>query len=329
MAKVILHIGTHKTATTTIQDTFHANTDLLAAHGVIYPRYNRITGHHGLVHDWGSLPDVYRLPGGSRATLTRLVNEYAHRDVTVVLSSEEFSRAAPDARVDFTELRELLSGFDAVEVVCTLRIQWQFLQSIYLELSKKRAPARPGAIVRAALENQRYAGLWRDYNGLYDMLLESFAPEEITFFDYATSCRREGGILGVMLDHVGAGAAAPALKQVNAGASNVSPIPLASWGANLLAEPKPAKPWMVNLTTAALADIYRPKVNTCLFSTAELKQLAENFGPRNARLDERLAAQQPGFKLTDPGQEGIEVFRQQIDSRFWIHCARSLAAEKM
>ena len=259
MAKVILHIGTHKTATTTIQDTFHANTDLLAAHGVIYPRYNRITGHHGLVHDWGSLPDVYRLPGGSRATLTRLVNEYAHRDVTVVLSSEE----------------------------------------------------------------------WLDYNGLYDMLLESFAPEEITFFDYATSCRREGGILGVMLDHVGAGAAAPALKQVNAGASNVSPIPLASWGANLLAEPKPAKPWMVNLTTAALADIYRPKVNTCLFSTAELKQLAENFGPRNARLDERLAAQQPGFKLTDPGQEGIEVFRQQIDSRFWMHCARALAAEKM
>lgn len=88
MAKVVIHIGTHKTATTTIQDTFSQNAKLLRQHGVIYPRLSRFTGHHGLVSDWGRLPKVYDLPGGSKAALRQIANEHGAGDHTVFLSSE-------------------------------------------------------------------------------------------------------------------------------------------------------------------------------------------------------------------------------------------------
>ena len=44
MARIVLHIGTHKTATTTIQNVFHRNATLLAQHGIVYPRLGTATG---------------------------------------------------------------------------------------------------------------------------------------------------------------------------------------------------------------------------------------------------------------------------------------------
>ena len=40
--KLILHIGTHKTATTTIQRELNSNHSLLMENGIWYPRYSEI-----------------------------------------------------------------------------------------------------------------------------------------------------------------------------------------------------------------------------------------------------------------------------------------------
>lgn len=329
MAKVVLHIGTHKTATTTIQDMFWTNADLLAKHGVIYPRFNKITGHHGLVYDWGNLPEVYMLPQGSRGALAEIARDYAKGDHTVFLSSEEFSRGNANGAVDFAVVREILKDFDEIEVICVLRTQWEFLQSVYLELSKKWQPPRPPALLSNALSNGMIAGLWADYNGLLTQLEAVFAPEEITFLDFNTCRSAPGGILGALLAHLGCPLAVETLQQVNNGSSNVSPMSLASWLANILAEPKVAPPWLVQRCTELLRTEAGEDIRACLFSQAEFAQLKEHFAVANAKLRARRLAIQPDFQISPPDASKITLFRDTLPPGYWFKLSRLFVAEKL
>ncbi|WP_371158138.1 hypothetical protein [Jannaschia sp. 2305UL9-9] len=326
-SRIVLHIGTHKTATTTIQDTFWENSALLAEHGVIYPRLGRVTGHHGLAYDWANLPPIYALEGGSRAALSALAAEYAHRPVTVFVSSEELSRGDPKGATDFAEVRALLSDFDEIEVVCTLRPQWEFLQSIYLEVSKYRSPPRPPQLIRAALETGMVEGLWVDYLRLLDQLEEVFAPEEITLLDFAAIRRAEGGVLGTFLRHLGVeGLTADDLVPVNGGASNVSPKPATSWAANILAEPNAAPPWLVELVSEAVDLEFPDDMRSCLFLREEFRKLEKHYAPLNKTLQERRAPHQPDFSLTPPDIEPLTVFRNTIPQSFWVRVGRRMTA---
>lgn len=329
MAKVVLHIGTHKTATTTIQDMFAHNAALLQARGLIYPRFNKITGHHGLVTDWGvGLPKLYALPGGSRANLRAVADQYGKGDHTVFLSSEEFSRGAEGKQVDFAEVRDLLAGFDEIEVVCVLREQWQFIQSVYLEVSKARLPPKPPEMVAAAIGKSMIEGLWTDYNLLYDHLLKAFAPEQIRFLDFDTCRRAPGGILGAMLAHLGSSVTAEELDLVNDGQSNRSPQSLPAWAASMITEPKLAPGWLIDCTTAAFGVEYGEKARPCLFTRAEMAKLTQHFAKRNTLLAERLAPVQPGFAIstTQPGETA--VFREDVNSSYWLRCSRRVFAAK-
>lgn len=325
MSKVILHIGTHKTATTTIQNTLAHNAPLLAQHGVVYPRLKRAPGHHGLVPEWPAMPKAYQLPDGPLDSLKALADEYAQTDQTLVLSSEEFSRAASLEHMG--TLREILSGFDQIEVICVLRTQWQYLQSIYLEMSKKRRVARPPQFVGPVVEKGKFGQLWVDYNGLLDQLEQVFTPEEITLYDF-TQCRQaEGGILGVFLRHLGLPLTAQDLEPVNGGVANVSPMSLASFAANVLAEPKVAPDWLVEKAAAQLRSQFGAGVKPCLFTRNEFQTLEQAFAPANARLAERRAAVQPGFAISAPDAEALSLFRNDISGAFWMKMARSLTAE--
>lgn len=322
MSKVILHIGTHKTATTTIQDMFAHNADLLAQHGVIYPLLGRTAGHHGLVMDWNQLPKIYDLPGGSIANLRRIAEDHATGDATVFLSSEEFSRGRKGARVDFTAVRAALAGFDEIEVTCVLREQWQFLQSIYLEVSKSRIPPRPPQFVAAFLQDDMAEGLWTDYNRLYDHLLESFAPEEITFFDYAACCRAEGGILGHFLAYLGVPVTVDTLEKVNDGHSNASPPALPTWAANIVSEPHIAPAWLIDATTGAFGAQFGDKAKGVLWTRDEIAMFQSYADERNGRLAGRLAAVQPGFALQVSAPGPADIHREDLRADFWMRSNR-------
>ncbi|MCX7568054.1 hypothetical protein OS189_17055 [Sulfitobacter sp. F26169L] len=313
MSKVVLHIGTHKTATTTIQDMFHKNAGLLEQHGVVYPRIGRVTGHHGLVYDWGRLPPVFQLEVSSLDALTWIAREHAHKkDVTVFLSSEEFSRVDPDVAVDFAAVRERLSAFDEIEVVCVLRTQWRFLQSVYLELSRNQNPVRPPKIVANAIEKGMSLGLAMDYNIILDRLEQFFAPEEITLLDFDTLCASQDGIVGAMLRHLDVPLGLADLEAVNNGKSNVSPQPLATWLSNIMTEPVRPPQWLVNHATKAFEEICPKPFRPCLFSGAEFNTLATHFRPLNDRLRERRKALQPDFAITQPVSKEITLFRHQV-----------------
>ncbi len=328
MSKVVLHIGTHKTATTTIQDMFHKNAELLEQHGVIYPRIGRVTGHHGLVYDWGRLPPVYKLDVSSLDAFTWIAKEHAHKDATVFLSSEEFSRGDPKAAVDFAAVRERLAEFDEIEVICVLRPQWQFLQSIYLELSKTKIPARPPKMIEPALETGMSQGLWIDYNLLLDRLEETFEPEQITFLDFETSVKAEGGIIGTMLRHLGVDLETTALETVNDGASNVSPEPLVTWIANLASEPAPAPAWLLKHAQKSFDLQYTERVKSTLFSQREVDQLTKHFAVLNDRLETRHRQVQPDFQMTQPDIGKLGVFRNNMPSQIWVRMCRLMVQHR-
>ena len=325
MSKVVLHIGTHKTATTTLQDMFWENAPLLAEHALIYPRLGRVTGHHGLVYDWARLPPIYQLEEGSIGALEGITKQYADQDVTVFLSSEEFSRGDPNAAVDFAAIRESLAGFDEIEVICVLRQQWQFLQSIYLELSKVKSPVRPPKLLEPALQTGMTQGLWVDYNKILDQLEQVFAPQEITFMDFDTCCAANGGIIGAFLEHLVVDLSADDLTQVNGGASNVSPKPLAMWMANVTSEPYRAPVWLIKHTTTAIENECEKPIKGCLFTRTEFKEIKDHFAGLNVILQERRAPYQPDFKMAAPDITPFNLFRNTLPNAVWVRTTRQLA----
>lgn len=326
MARLVLHIGTHKTATTTLQDTFAANRALLAREGLIYPKIGQATGHHGLVMEWLALPPVYALPGGPAAAWGRIA-ALARGPGVVFLSSEEFSRGQPLPRVDFRALRQRLAGFEGVTVLCTLRDQLSYLQSIYLEVSKKQVPQPWSVFLAEALTTGYAAGLFLDFAALDGFLRTAFAPDEIRYLDFATARGAPGGILGAALQAAGCDLPAAALRQVEDGAANVSPDPLAAWAANQIAAPYPVSEALLALTTAALRADLDPAVRTTLYTRAEEVRLLQYVAPLNARFAESLAARQPGFRITMAPPPPRRMFREDVQPGFWLRVARRLHAD--
>ncbi|WP_371060846.1 hypothetical protein [Rhodosalinus sp. 5P4] len=328
MARVVLHIGTHKTASTTIQDTFAANAALLARHRLIYPVLGAVSGHHGFVCDWISLNPVYQLPGGSGEALRKLTRKYATTESTVFLSSEEFSRCG-EGDVDLAEIRDILSDFETIEVICVLREQWQFLQSVYLELSKKQQPPGAPHIVSKSIETGVIGGLFVDYNLLIDRLERVFLPEEITLLDYNRSKTSEGGIISILLRVLGIEIAQDEMKLVNGGQSNVSPMPLASWLANVLAQPKVAPPWLVHRCASLIKSSHGEDIATCVFSRPEFDMLRAHFDPLNEKLTRRRQPLQPDFRITSSAPLEPAVFRGGLEAGFWPKAARHFVQDRL
>lgn len=300
MARAILHIGLHKTGTTLIQNTFAANRELLARHGVIYPEIGRATGHHSLLMRWLSLDPHYATSTPPLA-LWRGLGRHARPGTTLVLSSEEFSRG--NKPVDLAEIRALLAPFDRIEVACFLRDQLSFVQSIQLEMGKKRAVPNFSALVDGACMTGLAAGLHVDYGALYDWLLTAFAPDEIHFIDHAAARASEGGILGAMLRICGSDLPVSALKRPEGPeetVANISPDPLAAWAAGLVAAPAAPPPALIRTARAALDQMFGAGWPSMLYTRGEYRQLAARIAPLNRAFVARLQKVQPGFALAPP-----------------------------
>lgn len=323
MARVILHIGTHKTGSTTFQDMMAHNAEALSRVGIHYPRIGPSAGHHGIVGDWNpALRDAYQWQDGSRTTLARLAEAYAGREGVLILSSEELSRGEPGRAPDLGAIRDLLAPFERVDVLCVLRDQWQFVQSVWLEVTRERAPWPPNWMANGAMMNDTADGLWADYNLLYDHLLDSFAPENIRFVDFNAARRSPAGLVVALLHEMGI-ENLPMLQDIHGGHSNASPAPLPSWIAVQIDRPATTGPGLVALMREAFKARYGDAAS-CIFSREEVAKLKLHFGRRNARLHERLAAVQPGFAVLAADPVAGTIFRDDLDPDLWFECLRRL-----
>lgn len=326
MADVVLHVGTHKTGTTALQDTFCALKEELAEEGLIYPQFSeRVTGHHGLCVDWIPLPKPYHLNGSSADGFRDLARRYAEKPGTLFLSSEEFSRANPESSVDLATVRALLSDFERIRVICTLRPPWQFLQSIYAEWAKGKRPLDLAEMVAAVLRTSMVDGLWIDYARLLDRLEAVFAPEEIVLVDYATAAAAPGRVPAYVLRLLGFEAAADEIAEVGVAGSNVSPPALSVWAAHAITQPKFPPRAMVDIATQTLSAYFDAPRYPSLFSRGELQRIEAHLAPGLAALETRRQPYQPGWRLTGPTPADVDLTRDQVEGRFWLHLARTLS----
>lgn len=153
--RLILHAGTHKTGTTSVQQVLAKNREALREKGVHYPDAHSFVGgghkaHHRFAYAWTGMQD------GLIDSATRFL-ESLYDDVndneTVILSSESIYRhvhghdswrslssdvdAYWDARRRYLHmLSQALSGFD-VRVTLFLRRRDSFAESFYKELVTK------------------------------------------------------------------------------------------------------------------------------------------------------------------------------------------------
>ena len=146
--KLVLHIGTHKTATTTIQKVLSKNRQSLIARGLWYPAYSEVLP--GIRDHYAHLDVAKGLMSESKKLTPEAVEQFfksLHDQVrrmprveTVLLSSEPFYRGRMPGRSPYWESREVyistlrqIIPFDEVEVALVLRRQDDYLESLYNE----------------------------------------------------------------------------------------------------------------------------------------------------------------------------------------------------
>ncbi|HET6655087.1 MAG TPA: hypothetical protein VFH57_02470 [Gammaproteobacteria bacterium] len=127
MARAIIHIGLHKTGSTSIQQTFYKCASTFATEGCIYPIHGtRWYGHHPLAWAAGAVH-----PSQREINANDLVERYlrATGDETLVLSSEDFYRVPlPNgSRV----LQSLFEHFEKIDVVIYIRHPVEWVVSSY------------------------------------------------------------------------------------------------------------------------------------------------------------------------------------------------------
>ena len=116
---LILHIGRHKTGTSSIQHFLHHNREELKRHGVSYPEpFDAVAAHHGLALALSEGRDIEPYLG--------ILRSLQPRDHTVLLSSEGFQRLSP------AEANRLTAAFPTTAVVY-LREQFSYAWSAYVQ----------------------------------------------------------------------------------------------------------------------------------------------------------------------------------------------------
>jgi hypothetical protein len=132
---VVLHIGTHKTGTKSLQGMFDANSAWFGDQGLYYPVTGRLNdgGHHNIA--WQLFGDPRFDP--TKGSLNDLLGELDRRKPpNVFLSSEDFESLYRRTR-QLEMFRSALEEFDyRVEVVVVLRDPTDYVPSLYEQLLK-------------------------------------------------------------------------------------------------------------------------------------------------------------------------------------------------
>lgn len=121
MKEIILHIGPHKTGSTSIQKALLNNESLLSQQGYQYPRVGfSYMGHH-------KLPEL--LKNGNKSKALEILRELNKIDSSIVLSSENFDYLTVDSLKFIQEFLE----FDDIRIIYVFRSASEKLVSAWQE----------------------------------------------------------------------------------------------------------------------------------------------------------------------------------------------------
>ena len=160
MRKCFLHIGTHKTGTSSIQSALYNSRAELARQGFLYPLTGippGIFGHHNI--SWAVTADPrYQRQNG---TVDELLDEIGSSDQDVILSSEDFTCALRCLANLRSFIECLKQGGLRIIIVLYLRNQVDYFHSAYFEILKLGCGVPFEEFLSAMLQDQVVT--WGDY----------------------------------------------------------------------------------------------------------------------------------------------------------------------
>ncbi len=176
---VNVHVGTHKTGTTALQEFLALNDELLLAKsGILYPRAGRnLVKHYHHAYFRTPLTEERCI---DRTLLGELSEEAAARRAARILPSSEFlSRHT----IGEEELRQLRAAFPGSRFTITiyLRRQDRFLESTYAERVRRGLIAAPAGLPDTELQ--------LDYYEFVSKFADVFGRESINLRIYERACR--------------------------------------------------------------------------------------------------------------------------------------------
>lgn len=208
--ELYLHIGTEKTGTSSVQNFFTANRELLSRKGILYPETPGKKNHTGLT---GAAQESSR--GGTlrillglrtaddveqyrRELIAGLQSEFASRTFhTVVMSNEHCSsRLLADEEISW--LKDAFAPhFDRMRIVVYLRRQDDFLLSTYSTAVKSGVKSRLGVPPEHIIES-RY-----NYWELLSRWARVFGRENILCRKFERSALKNGDVVDDFLSVTG------------------------------------------------------------------------------------------------------------------------------
>ncbi|MEQ3625634.1 MAG: hypothetical protein ABNH26_02980 [Celeribacter sp.] len=323
MARLILHIGAHKTGTSYLQRILHRNRDLLAKNGVIYPDLGPNPAHHILAAPWIDMPEIephWFGDAGAAGLWKRFIADMAGHDGPVILSAEPFSRVAPQA-VDLPALAALCAAFESVTIVYVVRHQVELAQSIWLQRAKTSGAPPVERFVEHALSTGLASGISLDHLEIYQRLLEAFPCDSIRLADYHHLRRQAGGLLGGFCRLAGLDLPLSAFSSLPTSEANISPDPLASLIARRLTLPDVPDRALLKWVGERVQKRYGAGKN-CIFNWEEINRLDQKFAKSNQLLEEAYHAQDAAFSIT-PTQTDGWLCRDDLTWEIWTDMARS------
>lgn len=128
LERVILHIGRHKSGTSSLQHCLNRNSKLLAAAGVLYPLYGRNgkVAHHDIAKALN--PNLQNTPIDPVHIANNILQERHNEEATIIISSEAFQNIC-----DLTYVKEFLTALhpEHITIICYFREHLDYAIAAY------------------------------------------------------------------------------------------------------------------------------------------------------------------------------------------------------
>ncbi len=200
---VVVHIGSHKTGTTTIQRFAASHRAALRERGLWYPSYAEIGlsdhyGHHDFAHAVAGIED--RLSARDAERFADLIRNGIRPGETALVSAEPIYRHLLPEDADYwsgrrgyaERLKEVIGG-EGVTILCVLRRQDSFARSLYQEKIKSRKYADS---FREFLVNQRHEF---EYHRQLTLFREVFGKVRVLIYEDL----KQGDLVDAFFGHLG------------------------------------------------------------------------------------------------------------------------------
>ncbi|GHA39847.1 hypothetical protein ACFFLZ_00620 [Photobacterium aphoticum] len=227
MKRFILHVGFHKTATSSIQQTLASNQEELLKQGFYYPLFenndSKVINHSIPFYSaFCENPEKYHInirQGGDIVQINRnylkQFEEILKIERNVIISGEDISVLPKYSLVKIRE-KIIASGFK-LEVYCSVRRPYSLLCSDISEIVKSGI---------SSIEQVTYPNRVKVVHKLKDVF-----EEEITFFSFEKDCN-QGNPVEVFIERLGIKCSDFTLTKSNEGLGNLSTRALSNLNKN-------------------------------------------------------------------------------------------------